>query len=236
MSTDSGTPTNSDSTTAPGTPSDTDSPSDTTTPTDPQNFWEEKYRGKDQVWSGKVNQLLAQLVADFTPGKSLDLGCGEGGDVVWLAHQGWDSTGIDISPTAIDRARLAATNAGLSNAHFVCANLSDFVGGETFDLVTATFLHSPVELDRETILRSAASCVATGGHLLIISHAAPPPWAQHADHMRGILKPPAAELALLALDPSEWETLLVEVRERSATSPDGEPATLEDGVILLKRR
>ena len=33
----------------------------------------------------------------------------------------------------------------------------------------------------------------------------------------------------------DWEVKIAEQRTRAATSPDGEPVTLEDGVILLRR-
>lgn len=202
----------------------------------PKDFWESRYGEKGQIWSGKVNKTLAEIVAPLTPGRSLDLGCGEGGDVVWLASNGWDATGVDISTTAIDRATAAAADAGLERTQFVNADLSEFDGVDSFDLITATFFHSPVELDRETILRQAASLVAPGGHLLLISHAAPPPWAEHIDHEKPTLKPPAEDHASLNLNPDEWQTVLLETREREAIGPNGEPATLDDGVILLKRQ
>ena len=46
---------------------------------------------------------------------------------------------------------------------------------------------------------------------------------------------PEQDLESLALG-EEWEPLTVEVRERAATGPDGEPAVLRDSVVLVRRR
>jgi SAM-dependent methyltransferase len=206
------------------------------------------------MWSGRVNRVLVETVGGFDPGRALDLGCGEGGDVVWLAKCGWRATGIDISETAIQRARAAARDAGLTEAqaNFRVADLAELAADERFDLVTASFLHSPVELPREQILRRAAAHVAPGGHLLITAHAAPPPWATDLhDHGSGghgsedhnsedreapRFPLPQDELVALDLDPEEWDTVIAQTRDREAVAPDGGHVVLTDGIVLVRRR
>ena len=39
------------------------------------------------------------------PGRALDLGCGTGTNVIYMAHHGWDVTGIDFVPRAVAAAR-----------------------------------------------------------------------------------------------------------------------------------
>ncbi len=206
-----------------------------------EEFWEARYAGAGPIWSGRVNPAVADLAAGFTPGTALDLGCGEGGDVIWLAQHGWRATGVDVAQTAVDRATRAAADAGVPAARirFVAANLTTWQPDASFDLVTASFLHSPVELPRIEILRRAAGMVASGGHLLLVSHAAFPPWRRppgHHDHEHDAPLPtPSDEYAELALDPSGWVPLLVETRVRDAVGPSGEAATLEDAIILARR-
>ena len=53
--------------------------------------WEDRYAG-EQVWSGQPNGALVAEVTGMTPGRALDVGCGEGADAVWLAEQGWQVT------------------------------------------------------------------------------------------------------------------------------------------------
>ena len=216
--------------------------------TDPVEFWEGRYGSAERVWSGRVNGTLADLVGDWSPGSSLDLGSGEGGDVLWLAERGWRATGIDLSATAIARAQRAAagstfagTESAFAGATFIAADLGDWVddpasidrSDEPFDLVTASFFQSPVALPRERILRAAANRVADGGALVIIAHAAAPEWSEHHD---AEFPTPAEELATLELSPHEWVVDVAEVREREALGPNGTPTLLLDSVVVARRK
>ncbi|MGO2152177.1 MAG: FAD-dependent oxidoreductase [Microbacterium gubbeenense] len=203
----------------------------------PADYWEHRYAGPEHMWSGRVNKVVSDVASGLTPGRSLDLGCGEGGDAIWLAKNGWTAAGIDISASAIGRARTAAHAAGLTDDQisFAARDLSAFDEAGQYDLVTASFLHSPVELARGDILRAAADLVAPGGHLLITSHASSPPWAEHSEHHTPHFLSPEEEFAALDLSPDEWTALAVEVRPRETTDPHGNPATIDDSVILLRR-
>lgn len=217
----------------------------------PSAFWEQRYAGAAPIWSGRVNETLAEVVGDLAPGSSLDLGCGEGGDVLWLAQHGWRASGIDLSVTAIGRARARAKDLGLS-AEFVAADLAEWVeasaeidrSAEPFDLITASFLQSPVELPRERILLAALSRLAPGGRLVLVSHAAPPPWARHdhaahrAHEHRGQgphFITPADELAALGTLKNGFAVLAAELRQREVTDPEGRPAQIEDSVVVVQR-
>src|SRR5215472_16500028 len=75
-----------------------------------QEFWDERYGG-EPVWSGNPNPLLVRYAADLPPGSALDVGSGEGADVLWLASRGWTVTGAGGSART-DRADRAAVGAG----------------------------------------------------------------------------------------------------------------------------
>ena len=201
---------------------------------DARATWEEHYRAKPQVWSGRVNASLAEIAGQLPAGRALDLGCGEGADAIWLAEQGWAVVAVDISSTALERVRAQAAARGVADRvdtrqHDLERGLAD--GG--FDLVSAQFLHSTVAMDRAAILRAAAAAVAPGGSLLIVDHAAAPPWATKMAHHD--FPDTETVLAGLDLDPARWQRVRVGPVERAARGPDGEDVTLLDNVMWLRR-
>jgi SAM-dependent methyltransferase len=209
---------------------------DETQTQDPKEHWEQHYSERGQIWSGRVNARLADIVTPFTPGAALDLGCGEGGDAVWLAEHGWQVTAVDISDTALQRAAELAESRGVSDRiEFAQHDLAESFPEGTFDLISAQFLHSKLPLDRPRILKHAAGVVRPQGVLVVVDHAGPPPWASklHAHHDF-----PSADEVVAALDlpDAEWERLRVEAMEREGKGPDGELGTLVDNVIVLRRR
>ncbi len=202
-----------------------------------EEAWEDRYRGQEQIWSGRVNPVLAEVAADLAPGDVLDLGSGEGGDAVWLAQHGWQVTAVDIAQTALARTRSAADVAGVAARIMTkrCDLASEFPDG-SFDLVSAQYLHSSGDFPRTQVLQRAAEAVAGGGRLLIVDHGAPPPWMPE-DHAHHHDFPPVQEVFdSLQLVADYWETDRLETSRRQATGPSGETGELIDNIILATRR
>jgi long-chain acyl-CoA synthetase len=209
----------------------------------PAEFWEDRYQADDQVWSGRVNGVLADEVAGFSPGTALDLGCGEGGDALWLAEQGWQVTAVDISSTALARGAAQAEVQGL--AERITWEQHDlgqsFPAGE-FDLVSAQYFHSPVDLPRDEVLRRAAQAVSPGGTIIVVGHAAPPPWAHDHDddhghdHGHDFEFPTTEEVvAALGVDDGGWTVTRCENAERHATGPKEKSGVLLDSIVVARR-
>jgi SAM-dependent methyltransferase len=200
------------------------------------DFWEDLYKSRASVWTGRPNDALVAHTAELAPGSALDLGCGEGGDAIWMAEQGWQVTAVDIAPTALERGAAAAARAGLAERiDWLALDVTEQVPPGPFDLVAAMFLQSPLEFAREAVLRSAASVVAPGGTLVVVSHFTSPPWSKH-QHSHADLPSPEETVAALALPEDVWTVMVCERHERDATGPDGESATLEDAVVVMRRR
>jgi SAM-dependent methyltransferase len=212
-----------------------------TAPAEPTavEYWEYRYRTNGRSWSGRVNAALERELEGVAPGTALDLGSGEGGDALWLARRGWVVTAVDISPTAL--AIGAMEQRPEDDITWVAADLADWRAPAAYDLVASCFLHSTVELPRETIHRRAAEAVAPGGLLIIVGHAGVPHWAAPEHHAHAVELPgPETVLESLflentRLDRADWTVLTCALIERSAIAPDGSAHAIEDSVLTLRR-
>lgn len=191
--------------------------------TDAAVFWDKQYRTPRPP---RVNPLLAEIVGDLPPGTALDLGCGAGGDALWLADRGWQVTAVDISATAVRR--LAGT---LVTA--LRMDLADEFPDGTFDLVSAQYFHTPFELSRSTVLRTAAHALRPGGRLVVVDHGSTAPWSWNQDP--GAHYPTPAEVfAGLALEPDTWQVERADMPRRQATGPGGQTASVVDNVLVVR--
>ncbi len=199
-----------------------------------ERYWEDFYGGRQGRWSGKPNALLVGEVSDLTPGTALDIGCGEGGDAIWLASQGWQVTAVDVSATALARAADHAAAAGVTMAiEWERHDLAVSFPSGSFDLVSACYLHSRVQIPRERVLRSAAAAVAPGGTLLVVGHAGFPSGSEPDAEIH--FPTPQEVLDDLALPAEQWQVKRSDFVTRQLPGPDGEPATRADNVLNVGR-
>jgi SAM-dependent methyltransferase len=78
--------------------------------------WDAQYRAEYLPWeTGRPSTELRRVVAQHAirPCRAVELGCGTGASAVWLARRGFEVTGIDLSRSAIRRARERAARAGV---------------------------------------------------------------------------------------------------------------------------
>jgi SAM-dependent methyltransferase len=138
----------------------------------PQDLFENAYKGEAQElglgtkppWS--IGQPQPELTALIEQGKVhgdvLDVGCGEAAVSLYLAERGFNTVGLDLSPTAIELAKAEAAKRGLTNATFEVADISAFTGydGRFGTIIDSTLFHSiPVEARegyQQSIVRAAA--------------------------------------------------------------------------------
>jgi SAM-dependent methyltransferase len=106
----------------------------------------------------------------------LELGCGDGGNLVPMAYTLRESEfiGIDLAPSAVTRGHSTIAALGLSNVSLIAADLSSVSGLGTFDYVIAHGLYSWVPPTvQQRILTLAREVLATHGVAYISYNAYP---------------------------------------------------------------
>ena len=195
--------------------------------------WDERYGSEGQIWSGNPNAQLVAEVSGLPAGSALDVGCGEGGDVIWLASRGWAVTGADFSANGLARAARHAEQAGVSDrTEWWQVDARSFAaGGRRFDLVTTHFLHPP-DGGMLDVTRRLSQAVAPGGCLLVVGHA---PSHRFTHLGEGARRAMFLAADLLPALPEEFEPLVVEQRPRTVTR-DGQTVEIDDSTLLARRR
>lgn len=126
-----------------------------------EKFWEDHYKASTLPSNGRPSGALARFAGPLPVGTALDLGCAKGDDAIWLARLGWRVVAVDVSDTVLAHAAANAETAGVSHLiEFQHHDLASTFPEGRFDLVSALFLHSPVEFPRTQILQAAAQAVA----------------------------------------------------------------------------
>jgi tellurite methyltransferase len=105
----------------PGQPQDTATTSNLPMTDADRAHWEARYTSGEMPVHATANRwLMAQVdsvdaaaAAAAAPPVALDVACGTGATLLWLARRGWHVTGVDISPTALAQARARLGAAGL---------------------------------------------------------------------------------------------------------------------------
>ena len=199
--------------------------------------WNGRYRQSDLVWSAGPNEFVVEHTAGLSPGRALDVACGEGRNALWLAEQGWAVVATDFSEVAIEKARRIAEHRGVS----IDLRVADAVSGEglppdagPFDLVVVAYLQLPDE-QLGSALDRAVEVLAPGGTILVVGH-----HVDNLEHGYGGPSSPAVLHApevvarhLSSADPG-LSTPTVETVQRRVDTDDG-PRTAVDSLVIGTR-
>ena len=139
----------------------------------PGSDWDVHYQGEFPPWeSGLPCSELQRVIAEdkIQPGRMIELGCGSGINAVWLAQQGFDVTGVDITPLAIERARQRAADAGVSLRFEIGDVLNLPAEKDPFPLFfDRGCYHAVRQIDAAAYVRSLLNVTAPGARGLILT-------------------------------------------------------------------
>jgi SAM-dependent methyltransferase len=152
-------------------------------------FYRLAYRfGKPRWDNARPRPELEALVRSRVPGRALDLGCGTGASVLYLASHGWEAVGIDFAPEAIAAAIQNAKRAGV-NATFLLGDVSRLgqagVPGQ-FDLLVDIGCYHAIPAPRRDAYAAGAAAVARSGADFYLAGISDPPLSWRLLGARGI--------------------------------------------------
>jgi SAM-dependent methyltransferase len=190
--------------------------------------WDRRYAAVENLWATRPNRFLVAEVADFPPGRALDLACGEGQNAIWLASLGWDVTGVDYSEVAIAKAKARAERDGVV-VEFTCADLVEYEAGRAaYDLVLVLYLHIP-SARRGAVHAKACAALAPGGTFLLLGH-------DRANLTDGVGGPSDPDLLYTADEiAAELPGLEIEKATTVLRDVDGEDRDAIDTIVRARR-
>jgi SAM-dependent methyltransferase len=138
-----------------------------------RGHWDAYYSRKkpNEPWSMNPSPFATSVTDFIGPGRLLEIGCGNGRDSLYFASRGFDVTGADYSPPAVELCAERAAEAGL-DAKFQQLNIYDVVdiarfgaaNTQAFDYLYARFfVHAITEQGEEDLLRVCQAVLKPGG-------------------------------------------------------------------------
>jgi tellurite methyltransferase len=129
-----------------------------------ENYFTEKYG------LTRTHSEVLEAAAIIPPGKTLDLGCGNGRNSVWLAAKGFDVTAWDKNPNSINNLQTIKAAEGLDNLEIAINDLNTLSFDGHYDFILSTVVM--MFLEPQTIPRLIANmqrCTVPGGYNLIVA-------------------------------------------------------------------
>src|ERR1700687_4203294 len=147
----------------------------------PANSFESAYLGTPPRWDiGRPQPAIVKLAeTGQITGSVLDVGCGTGENVLYMAEHGFAASGVDGAPSAIRKARAKAKQRGLNASFEVSDALNLSVPERPFDTVIDSGLfHVFSDEDRQLFTGSLGRVVRLGGtyFLMCFSDLQPGDW------------------------------------------------------------
>lgn len=111
------------------------------------------------------NAFLVDVTKGLKPGRSLDVGMGQGRNTIYLAQQGWESVGFDPADRAVAAAQARAQALGVKIVATVAADDSFDWGESQWDLIVLSYVGAREYVDKVTrALRPSGMVVVEGFH------------------------------------------------------------------------
>jgi ubiquinone/menaquinone biosynthesis C-methylase UbiE len=126
--------------------------------------------------SGISPPELLEFIETHPPGRAIDIGCGTGTNVITLANSGWEVTGVDFAPRAIQIAKQKLKSVGVQAGLSVndATKLHGITGPYDLALDIGCF-HGIPQADKTKYLEQLDRILAPNGFWLMYGFFKPSP-------------------------------------------------------------
>jgi SAM-dependent methyltransferase len=148
-----------------------------------RDFWNGKFSTPETKFNHQPSRLLVDAIRDRKPGTALDLGMGEGRNAIYLAQQGWQVTGVDLSDVAVSQANEHAASFGV-RINTVIDGLDHYDFGQNrWDLIVLFYMHAWYSDARPRSSQRIYEALKPGGLLVVEGFAGSEGYLFHANEL-----------------------------------------------------
>jgi SAM-dependent methyltransferase len=127
--------------------------------------WNRILTAEKPAFNTAPNAFLVEMIKGLTPGRSLDVGMGQGRNTIYLAQQGWDSVGFDPADRAVAAAQERARALGVTITTTVASDETFDWGESRWDLIVLSYVGAREYVDKVTrALRPSGMVIIEGFH------------------------------------------------------------------------
>jgi SAM-dependent methyltransferase len=135
---------------------------------DAREVWDGRFATDEYIFGTEPNRFLVSQAHLLKPGQfALSVADGEGRNSVWLARQGLEVEGVEISPRAVDKARKLAATSGVEVRLHVADVRSWSWPVEHYDVIAAIFIQFASPAERAVLFRDIRCALKPGGILIL---------------------------------------------------------------------
>jgi len=137
--------------------------------TDATQFWNERFDKKEFIFGKEPNEYLVDQASQYLKPKSsvLCIADGEGRNGVWLAKQGMQVTGFDVSDIALAKANQFAADNNVNIQYSLCDTDSFDWQVNAYDAVVGIFIQFADPEMRSRIFRQVHQTLKPGGLFIL---------------------------------------------------------------------
>jgi SAM-dependent methyltransferase len=136
---------------------------------DATQFWNERFNKAEFIFGKEPNEYLVEKTNQYLNPKDkvLCIADGEGRNGVWLAKQGMQVVGFDVSDTALAKAKQFAQDNQVNIDYTLCDSDSFNWGTNTYDAVIGIFIQFADPAMRARIFKQAYEALKPSGIFIL---------------------------------------------------------------------